>query len=123
MHKDIYTRLYTSTVTHHQIFLDFIHKNYVIFIILEFLKIFLKMFLKIFLKILNVSPIVLTKQKNYVSPITLPNQNYVSPLYSVKVLMLLLSKRESCHTHTILIELLQTCIYASTSFQNLSKVN
>ena len=61
----------------------------------------------------HVSPITLTNQKNYVSPILLSNQNYVSPLYSVKVLMLLLSTRE----HMTLIELLQTCIYVTISFQ------
>ena len=43
-----------------------------------------------------------------VSPLTLPNQNHVSPLYSVKVFDILKRKRESSHTHANLIELLQT---------------
>ena len=43
----------------------------------------------------------------YVSPLILPNQ--ISPFYSAKVFDILKRKGESCHTHTMLIELLQTC--------------
>ena len=35
-------------------------------------------------------------------PLILPN--HVSPLYSAKVFDILKRKRESCHTHTMLIE-------------------
>ena len=41
-------------------------------------------------------------------PFNLTEPNHVSPLYSVKVFDILQRKRERCHTHAILIELLQT---------------
>ena len=42
--------------------------------------------------------------KNFLClPFLLPNQNHVSPLYSAKVFDIL-QRKESCHTHTMLIE-------------------
>ena len=42
--------------------------------------------------------------KNFLClPFLLPNQNNVSPLYSAKVFDIL-QRKESCHTHTMLIE-------------------
>ena len=54
--------------------------------------------------------IILSLFENFlnVPPFSYQTKNHVSPLYSVKVFDILQRKRESYHTHAILIELLQT---------------